>query len=163
MCNASATSVTNRLSDFLCAMSRSSVLVFVQFACIAFFFLTGSIWAHSPLGLAIEGLGIGLGVWAIVVMKWSQLSVFPEPRSDGKLLKTGPYRILRHPMYTAVLLVCGSLAFDRLDEAGFAVYALLVFNQLMKLRFEEKLLLKHYGEGYATYMEETYAILPYIY
>lgn len=150
-------------SRFLCRMSRSLVLVIVQFACIAFFIVTGPIWAHSMLGLLIEIGGIALGLWAIITMKWEKLSVFPEPRKDGKLLKSGPYQLIRHPMYTAVLLVCGTLAVDRFEEAGLAVFVVLLFNQLMKLRHEERLLIKHYGEDYYAYMANSYALIPYVF
>jgi len=144
-------------------VSRSQTLVFVQFACIGFFLITGSWWAHSILGLAIELIGIFIGLWAIGVMGRFQLTVFPEPRQNAKLLESGPYAVIRHPMYTSVLLVCGSLAFDRMELEGVAVFAVLLFNQLMKLRYEEKLLRRHFGEPYAEYMQRTSAILPYIF
>ena len=144
-------------------MARSAVLVFVQFACIGFFLFTGPWYASGVLGITIEVIGLVLGIWAIAAMRLQHLSVFPDPKPDSVLVERGPYAQIRHPMYTAVLLVCGALAFDRMNEASIAVYFVLLFNQLMKLRYEEKLLLKKYKEEYFEYMRRTSALLPKIF
>ena len=150
-------------TQYFSLVSRSSIYVLVQFACIGFFLVTGPIFAHSFFGLLIEIIGLVIGLWAIAIMGLPKLTVFPEPKADGKLLRRGPYSVIRHPMYTAVILVCGSLALDRFEEAGLAVFAVLVINQLMKLRYEEKLLLRHFGQDYADYMKDTWAVLPYVF
>lgn len=145
------------------SMKRSQVLVFVQFACIGFFLVSGPAFARHSWALGIELVGLAIGIWAVITMGLGKISVFPEPRHNSTLLERGPYRWIRHPMYTAVLLVCGSLAGDRMEEAGIAVFVVLVFNQLRKLRYEEHLLTLHFGEDYLAYKERTWAILPYLF
>ncbi|HQU29297.1 MAG TPA: methyltransferase, partial [Nitrospirales bacterium] len=66
---------------------------------------------REPLGLqgwSFCGIGIVervVGLWALPAMGRHQVKVFPEISVQGKLIVFGPYRWIRHPMYTSVLLV----------------------------------------------------------
>ena len=80
-------------------------LVLSQFTVIGAIVLTGSL---VPEPWALRGillLGGSLGIWALQTMGIHNLHVFPEIPEDGKFVDRGPYRWIRHPMYTSVLLV----------------------------------------------------------
>ena len=47
---------------------------------------------------------MALGLWALSANRPGNFNIRPEPKTDGQLVQTGPYRWIRHPMYTAVLL-----------------------------------------------------------
>lgn len=140
----------------------SYVLVFVQFSILIFFALSGNLLPKSwPLIIA-ESLGIFIGLWAIVVMNQDTLSVFPEPKKTGNLITGGPYQFIRHPMYTAILLVCLALTLaDPTLIKGILFFVLLV-NQLVKLHVEEKMLIDRYPE-YEAYRKSTKKIIPYLF
>jgi protein-S-isoprenylcysteine O-methyltransferase Ste14 len=142
-------------------MSKSQILVLVQFSCIAFFVYRGGVFVHHPMLLVIEIIGIMLGVWAIAAMRIEHLSIFPEPKATGALRENGPYRWIRHPMYTAVLLTCLALALESARLLDAVVFAVLFLNQWIKLRYEETLLLNRYDE-YAAYMQRTKALIPFV-
>lgn len=141
-------------------MSKSQLLVVIQFTCIAWFLYRGGIFVDDDFFLVIELAGIALGVWAILAMRIAQLSIFPEPKSNGELRESGPYRWVRHPMYTAVLLTCLALALESGGMLDLLFYAVLIVNQWVKLRYEESLLLDRF-EGYAAYMQRTKALIPF--
>jgi protein-S-isoprenylcysteine O-methyltransferase Ste14 len=46
---------------------------------------------------------MALGLWALSANRPGNFNIRPEPKADGQLVQTGPYRWIRHPMYTAVL------------------------------------------------------------
>lgn len=80
-------------------------LVGIQFVLIELIVFTGLLW---PQEWSLRGIGIVggvVGLWALQVMGLRQVKVFPEVPGQGKLIVLGPYRWIRHPMYTSVLLV----------------------------------------------------------
>lgn len=87
------------------------------------------------------------------------IQIAPEPRTDGQLVTRGVYSRLRHPIYTAIVIVVVGL-FLRKPTVLVAIGAAVVVVFLMvKVRFEEKLLLGRYPE-YAEYRSRTLGIIP---
>lgn len=140
----------------------SFLLVFVQFSLLLFFALSGNLLARQWPLLFTESLGIALALWAIVVMNYHTLSIFPEPKRNGNLIVSGPYQFIRHPMYTAILLVCLSLVVADQSVLKWCMFTLLTVNQLIKLHVEETMLLKHYPE-YEGYRKVTKKLIPFVY
>ena len=76
------------------------------------------------------------------------------------VVRTGPYRLTRHPIYSGLLLALLATAILRDSWAAFAGWGLLVFGFVIKLRQEERLLLATLGPAYATYQAEVPALVP---
>ena len=87
----------------------------LQFGLIAGIVLAprGSAWtvttALQVVGWILVGLGIALGLWAAVFLGRG-LTPLPLPNGVVGLVTSGPYRWVRHPMYTAVMLVTAGVA-----------------------------------------------------
>jgi protein-S-isoprenylcysteine O-methyltransferase Ste14 len=98
-------------------------------------------------------VGFALTVWAAVTMGRS-LSPFPRPPRDAELVETGPFRVLRHPIY-----VGGTLFFAGLSLVfslyGLALTAVLAVFWVAKARLEERHLLARFPE-YAAYRRRTW-------
>ncbi len=106
------------------------------------------------LGLLIAvSAAIGLG---------RALTPLPKPNDTGKLVASGVYRWVRHPIYTGALLISVGWAFytEGLVTLG-SVLVLAIFFDI-KSRREEQWLLEKYPE-YATYRKNTYRLIPFIY
>lgn len=140
---------------------RSYIHVIIQFGIIFYLFFTGPVFASGFL-LGIEIAGIFLGLWAIWLMRHSYLSIFPEPDSKFKLIEKGPYRIIRHPMYTALFLSLIPLVVEFPDTLRIFVMILFIINQIFKLLYEERLI-ENYIPEYLEYKKRTWRVLPYIY
>jgi protein-S-isoprenylcysteine O-methyltransferase Ste14 len=137
------------------------LLVIIQFCCIGYFlyqFEGDRLTVVS--GLLMAG-GMLLGGWSIYVMRKSRLRILPDPASNAVLITNGPYRILRHPMYTAVLLFCAGMV-NWKDTADMILFALLLITLLVKLTYEEQMLNTRFG-GYKEYTKHSYRLLPYIF
>lgn len=126
--------------------------------------LVGLVFSHTWLAHAwpwrvLEGLGVLLGVWALIAMKWHQLRIHPEVSDHAELRTNGPYRWIRHPMYSSLLLVATSLTLDALSF-GTTVFGLgLAAVLVIKLQREEALLRLAFPD-YAAYAKRTARLVP---
>ncbi len=114
--------------------------------------LPGMITPGSAGGAVFAAAGLALMLWSARSLA-RNLTALPEPVAGGELVTSGPYRWVRHPMYTAVfLLFLGvSLVFDSL--AALTLSALLVGFFAMKSRYEERQLRISYPT-YAAYLDQ---------
>lgn len=138
------------------------ILVAIQFGGIAFFVVTGTVYPQTHAVLLLEIVAVALGAWAIVAMKLHTLTILPSVRQGGQLCTTGPYRVVRHPMYTAVLLLLSAFLINTYSHTGLAVLLLVLADLLLKMKVEEKILIAHYPE-YAGYMKNTKRLIPFLY
>lgn len=87
------------------------------------------------------------------------LTPSPIPLSDGELVTSGVYQFVRHPIYTALLVLGVGLVVIGASLWHVAAYLLLVMLLAHKARAEERLLAQRY-EGYAAYARSTGRFLP---
>ncbi len=138
------------------------LLVAIQFAGIAFFVITGDSYPQNGVVLAIEIVSVVVGVWAILAMKLHTVTVLPSVKKGGQLCTSGPYRVLRHPMYTAVLLLLLAFLLNNYSHLGLVVFVIVLVDLIVKMNVEEKILLSHYSD-YINYMSKTKRIIPFLY
>jgi protein-S-isoprenylcysteine O-methyltransferase Ste14 len=106
----------------------------------------------------ITTLGTAGAVYALVHLG-SAFSVFPQAR---RLVTTGPYKFIRHPLYLFGELGLIGLAFAYAQPWAFLLAALSFFAQFPRMFYEEKLLTTAFDE-YATYAARTPRLIPGIY
>ncbi len=112
--------------------------------------------------LTIELIGFLLGIVALLQMRPHLSNVLPLPKKGTRLITNGVYRIIRHPMYLAIILVFAPLVIDKYSLFRLSILIILSINLILKLNYEEKKLLIHY-EGYRDYMKKSWRLLPYLY
>lgn len=134
--------------------------VVVQFACIAYLIVDGPFRADTSGLIVLQLIGFALGGWAVFTMR--RFNVAPDPLDNAELTMSGPYRWIRHPMYTALLLIALAAVLSDPTPIRWFVLGVLLINQIVKLRHEE-LLLKEKFSGYGDYMTRTKRLLPGIY
>jgi protein-S-isoprenylcysteine O-methyltransferase Ste14 len=139
----------------------SLTLVGIQFVLIGVIALTGPLW---PPGWSLRGiLAVGgvIGLWALQVMGLRQVKVFPEVACQGKLIVLGPYRWVRHPMYTSVLLATLAWTLGNLLPYRVILWVGLLMTLLIKLQYEERLLIERFPE-YEAYRRKTKRLIPFV-
>ena len=138
---------------------KSLVFVFIQFFSLGYIALTGPLFPDSTPLLVIEVAGLFLGVWAVLTMRIGHFNITPEPLTWSKHTSIGPYRVIRHPMYLALLLTSLPLVINTFSPFRLGIWIILFLNLILKMDFEEKLLLGKFS-GYAAYVQKTNKILP---
>jgi len=128
---------------------------------ILYLFISGNVFTSSPFVIAGQLLAVGLNVWARLAFKKGQFSINAEPK-EGTLLNTGPYKIIRHPMYAAALLFIWSSILGHLSIANVIIGLVGTSVAIIRIIVEEKFLKSKYS-GYIQYTQKTKRIIPFIF
>jgi protein-S-isoprenylcysteine O-methyltransferase Ste14 len=139
----------------------SITLVGIQFVLIGVIVLTGPLWPPGWSLRVILAVGGVIGLWALYVMGLRQVNVFPEVPGQGKLIVLGPFRWVRHPMYASVLLVTLAWVLGNPLPCRIMLWAGLGMTLLIKLQYEERLLIERFPE-YEAYRRQTKRLIPFL-
>ena len=137
-------------------------LVAVQFLALALIALTGPLIATPWPLLVVELAGFALLGWALWSLRRSPPHVVPDVRPQATLQIGGPYRWMRHPMYSALLLITLPLVVAAPSWLRAAIWLLLLANLNTKLKYEEQLLMARFPE-YAAYRKTSWRLIPFVY
>ena len=111
------------------------------------------------LGLALAVSGAALAILSRMLLgrNWSATV---QLKQEHELITTGPYRLVRHPIYTGLLLLFLGNAVMVGDWRGLLAVAIVLVSFWRKLRLEETWLTEHFGESYRLYQARTKALIP---
>lgn len=135
----------------------------------AFAYLINPVWFEwSRIGLPIwiRWLGVGMGIICDVLLLWlfrslgNSISPTVGTRTGHRLVKNGPYRYVRHPLYSvgSSLFISYALMADNWFFAALAVLALVLLA--IRLPKEEGQLIARFGDEYRDYIKSTGAFFP---
>lgn len=124
-------------------------------------------WAHLPLPDGLRWTGAGLGLASLPLIWWVQyalginFSVRLHVRSEHTLVTDGPYRWVRHPMYTALFIWAAALLLLSANWliAGVPMLALIVIV-VLRIENEEQAMVEKFGDLYREYIRRTGRFLP---
>jgi protein-S-isoprenylcysteine O-methyltransferase Ste14 len=119
------------------------------------------IWSFC-IGAAVTVTGLLFAVWARqhLASNWSNSVTVKE---GHELITTGPYALVRHPIYTGILAGFLGTAIALSQVRGLIGLVLLFISFWDKLRLEEEWMHSRFGETYAIYAHQTAALVPYIF
>ena len=139
------------------------------------FVLFVAAWVHSFGPIAIhrtflsDSIGVAICMMGLFVAIWSRKSLGAEWSRDvelkqgHKLVERGPYRLMRHPIYTGHLLMGLGTAIASGSLVAFAGLASFVGGFWIKLNQEERLLLRGFPDEYPAYKARVKALIPYVF
>ena len=114
------------------------------------------------LGAAVMVAGILFAVWARqhLASNWSSSVTIKQ---GHELITTGPYAVVRHPIYTGILTGLLGTAIALSQVRGFIAFGLIFVSFWIKLRIEEQWMSSEFGETYIAYTHQTAALVPYLF
>lgn len=124
-------------------------------------------WAELPLPQWLQWLGVVLGGISLPLLAWTQFALGSNfsptllVRQEHTLVTSGPYRYVRHPMYTALFLSLSAILLLTRNwlVGGIPLVGLCVIL-LMRLPREERAMVEKFGGAYREYMKRTGRFLP---
>ena len=116
--------------------------------------------AVTTAALLLMLFGLALRVWAVLTLG-RFFTWFITVYDDHQVIRSGPFRFIRHPAYCgALLLFVGTLLFLHawIGAALSLVFQLIAY--VRRIRYEEKMMIERLGAAYATYTREVRALVP---
>jgi len=151
------------LFDFQRRQLVGNILVLLQFSLLTWlvfmaapFVRQGQISAICWMLLALSGI---LGGWTLLHNRLGNFNVHPQPKASGVLVTSGPYRLMRHPMYSTVLLSAAATACVSAHWMAWFVWLALLATLLTKAILEERWLCEHHPQ-YAEYCLRCKRFIP---
>ena len=113
------------------------------------------------LAVAVCAGGVLLAIWSrrTLADNWSFTVEF---KVGHELVEKGPYRYVRHPIYTGILLLCLGTALFGARLGSWLGFAFLCLGFWIKLRQEEVLLTRHFPAEYPGYQARVKALIPFV-
>ena len=134
-------------------------LLFVV-AAIAVLGVTGNLFASSPFVITAQVAAVVLNVWARISFQRGTFRVTAAP-SGAPIIMRGPYRFIRHPMYSAALIFIWSGVASHLSVLTLAIGIVVTAVVIARVIVEEQLLRMKYPE-YLDYSRSTKALIPFV-
>jgi len=114
------------------------------------------------LGTAILAAGLAFATWARMHLggNWSGTVTLKQ---DHELIRSGPYRFVRHPIYTGLLFALLGTALSLGEWRGLVALGLIAAAFARKMRIEEQFMRENFGDAYGRYRAEVPALIPFLY
>jgi len=136
----------------------AALLMVIAIVCLVY---GRALFAPSPFVIAAQVLAAVLMVWARVTFRRRSFHAAANP-TEGGLVTTGPYRFMRHPIYTAVCIFCWAGTLGNLSVFSVVCSILLFMGALVRMLSEERLVVQRYPE-YSAYAARTKRMFPHIF
>jgi protein-S-isoprenylcysteine O-methyltransferase Ste14 len=124
-------------------------------------------WSALPLPIWFRWAGVGMALSGFVLLQWAQNTLGKNWSDEPRLMKgqalitSGPYRWIRHPIYTAFLLILSSpLLISANWFIGMLWIGSTVLDVIARMKVEEELLLRQFGDQYRAYQMRTGRLFP---
>ncbi|HKY55753.1 MAG TPA: isoprenylcysteine carboxylmethyltransferase family protein [Anaerolineales bacterium] len=124
-------------------------------------------WASLSFPIWLRWLGVVIALVGFALLQWAQVTVgrswsdTPRMMREQALITSGPYRFIRHPIYTAFILILGSTLFISSNWLiGLTWVGMTILDIASRIGFEESLMLEYFGDQYREYMKRTGRLLP---
>jgi protein-S-isoprenylcysteine O-methyltransferase Ste14 len=128
---------------------------------VAGLFSTHTLLSRSPIVIAVQALAFALLLWARVTFGRRSFHAAANPTAGG-MVTSGPYRFIRHPIYTAACAFCWAGIVTNSSAPSIGCGVLLIVGALMRMLAEERLLVGRYPE-YRQYTSATKRMVPYLF
>jgi protein-S-isoprenylcysteine O-methyltransferase Ste14 len=114
------------------------------------------------IGLALVAAGLGFSVAARIWLgrNWSGTVTLKE---DHELIRSGPYAVVRHPIYTGMLAALLGTSIAVGTWRALIGLAVMFIGLFIKIRIEERFMAEQFGEAYARYRTEVPALIPFLF
>ena len=140
---------------------NSRILVGIQFLAIALIMIPKPSIMITSLWWVCLLIATFTALWIFTHNKVGNFNIVPEIRNNAKLIVTGPYRFVRHPMYSSLILFMLGVVLWHFHWMNVLLLSIMIVAVAMKAFKEEKLWDRH-DSAYEAYKKRTKMIIPFV-
>lgn len=142
---------------------KSFVFTILQGLALILLIFTGPWEKRNTFLFFLQIFGLILWVWSFAFMLFKKsYGLFSEVNRKSQLITRGPFRFIRHPLYSGILIFCLALLLNYFNFLRIFLFLLLLVSTILKLDQEEKILVKHFKD-YPDYQKKTKRLIPFVY
>ncbi|MGH9443866.1 MAG: methyltransferase family protein [Thermoanaerobaculia bacterium] len=130
-------------------------------ACLLGLWAVRSLFSPLPAVIAVQAAAACIFIWARLTFGLRSFHAAANP-TEGGLVTTGPYRFIRHPIYTAACLFAWAGAAAHGTPAGLAFAAVMTAGAIVRMLCEEQMVTARYPE-YREYARRTKRMVPFVF
>jgi protein-S-isoprenylcysteine O-methyltransferase Ste14 len=118
-------------------------------------------WTRYGCAVFLVIVGMAFSIWARAVLgtNWSGVVAL---KVDHELVVRGPYRWVRHPIYTGILVALLGSGLAAGQVRGLVAFAIALVALWIRSRAEERWMLRQFGDRFLAYRRSTWALLPFV-
>lgn len=140
-----------------------TILLAIELITLLFIIVSGPFVPSDPILILTQLFALGLIGWGgYALQQKSIFSILPALPKDASLVTSGPYEIIRHPMYSGILLFALVSIINYTTLLRLLALVILTLIILYKTHLEEEYLEHRFGE-YKHYKGKTKRLIPYLY
>jgi len=145
------------------------VLAFLALMAFLVIYLAGAAWIDTlsfPLPDCLRWAGFALGIISVAFWTWTQIhldtqwSAQLQLKENHRLVTTGPYAYIRHPLYLGMMGWSVSVALLTANWIFVAVCVLSIVGVVWRIPKEEQMMIEAFGDQYRAYMQHTGRFFP---
>ena len=124
------------------------------------------VWSYFVIPVWARWAGLGLGILAVPLVWWAHrtlgesFSYALEVKDEQRLVTSGPYARVRHPVYTSHIVFNLGMVFVASNRILLLIWALGIPFTYQRMSSEEKMMIEEFGEEYVEYMKHTGRLFP---
>ncbi len=116
----------------------------------------------GAIGLALDLVGVAFAIWARLTLGRNWSGLVATVKEDHTLVQSGPYVLVRHPIYTGLLMALLGTALTVGTPQSYMGAAAGLAALLIRVRIEERLMAARFGAAHAAYRERTKKLIPFL-
>jgi protein-S-isoprenylcysteine O-methyltransferase Ste14 len=120
-----------------------------------------ALFSANPVVIGVQLAAVGLMIWARITFGRRSFHATADPTAGG-LVTWGPYRFIRHPIYTAACLIVAASAISHPSVRSAALGLLAFAGAGLRMLAEERMVTSRYPE-YRAYAAKTRRMVPYVF
>jgi len=133
-----------------------------QYLLLGFLLFSGPVLAGNPILIFLEIISCWYLLWVLWTNYVTKFDMSFRPKSNARLVAKGPYKFIRHPFSTALILISLVLIINHSSIARIVAWILLVTVLILRIGYQEKVYAEYFND-FSLYKQRTYKLIPFLY
>ncbi|MGI9533769.1 MAG: methyltransferase family protein [Thermodesulfobacteriota bacterium] len=137
-------------------------LLLLQILTIGYIVLSGPVITQNIIVLSFEVFALFLIIWTLWTIKFDKFSLYNPRLIKSRLIPKGPFVYIRHPVYTAFLILAVCWMINYFSILRLLAFLILVVSVIMSVSYYESILSRKLND-FGLYKQKTYRLIPFVY